>query len=203
MGTPKLMSPINLAESRPGTPLFVSYMSPDSVMCYLTDPSQKPRSPPPCTPTHRRRGPSIRISRRRRHCARADCRIDTSGAAMAFDRLPWISAMESTPEPSNTWDMADLSQLPADEFSADESDASGPGPVRRRKTSLRANPLAPGPETPETSPLRLRMQPLDGAHMSSSPRTPTSQTFDPSEIHFHDLLPVFPTGNSHHHELTD
>jgi hypothetical protein len=166
-------------------------------MRHLVHASQKPQSPPPCAITHRRRGPNIRTSRRRRHCARSDCRVDTFGAPISFDRLPWISAMESSPELSNTWDMADLSQLSADEFPVDDSDALGPGPVRRRKTSLRTNPLASGPESSDSSPLRLRMQPLDGAHMSSSPRTPTSQMFHPSDIHFHDLLPVFPSRHSH------
>jgi len=177
-GIPMLMSPINLAESRPGAPLF------------------KPQSPPPCTSARRRRGPTIRISRRRRHCTRTDCRFDTFGAAIAFDRLPWISAMESTSDQLNTWDMADLSQLPAEEFPADVSDASGPGPVRRRKTSLRTNPLASGPEPSDASPLRLRMQALDVAHMPSSPHTPTSQTFNPYEVDFQDLLPVFPSRDS-------
>jgi hypothetical protein len=196
------MSPINLSESRSGAHLFVSYTPLNAVVRHSTDASQKPQSPPPCCPTQRRRGPNIRTSRRRRHCARTDCRFDTSGAAIAFDRLPWISAMDSTPEQLGTWDMADLSQLPADEFPADDPDASGPGPVRRRKTSLRTNPLVSGPELSDSSPLRLRMQPPDGVHMLC-PRTPTSQTFDPSEIQFYDLLPVFPSRDSHNHELRD
>jgi hypothetical protein len=166
-------------------------------MCPSADIFQKPQSPPPCCPARRRRGPNVRTSRRRRNCTRAECRVDSFGSATAFDRLPWISAMESAPEQLNSWDMADLSQLPADEFSADDLDASGPGPVRRRKTSLRANPLASGPELIDSSPMRLRMQTFEGAHFSSSPRTPTSQTFNPSDIHFYDLLPVFPYRHSH------
>ena len=110
--------------------------------------------------------------------------------------------MESTPEQLNTWDMADLSQLAAVEFLAEASDAFGPGPVRRRKTSLRANPLASGPD-PDGSPLRLRIQTLDMADMPSSPHTPTCQTFKPSEIHFHDLLPVFPSRVSINDESRD
>jgi len=77
--------------------------------------------------------------------------------------------MESSPEQLNTWDMADLSQLPADEFPDDVSGASGPGPVRRRKTSLRANPFASGPDS---SLPRLRMQAFNAADMPLSPHTP-------------------------------
>jgi hypothetical protein len=163
---------------------------------------QKPQSPPPCCPTPRRRSSNVRTSRRRRHCAGADCRFDISGAGMAFDHLPWISAMESTPEQLNTWDMADLSQLPADDF-CDDLDASGPGPVRRRKTSLRTNPLASGHESSDSSLLRLRMQPSDGFPMLSDPRTPTSEIFDPSAVQFYDLLPVFPPRDSHSDESRD
>jgi hypothetical protein len=108
--------------------------------------------------------------------------------------------MESSPEQLNTWDMADLSQLPADEFPDDVSGASGPGPVRRRKTSLRANPFASGPDS---SLPRLRMQAFNAADMPLSPHTPTSQTFNPFEIHFHDLLPVFPSCDMLTNELRD
>jgi hypothetical protein len=110
--------------------------------------------------------------------------------------------MESNPEQLNSWDMADLSQLPADEF-CDDLDASGPGPVRRRKTSLRTNPLASGSEPSDSSLLRLRMQTPDEIPMLSDPRTPTSEIFNPSAIQFYDLLPVFPSRDSHCDELRD
>lgn len=106
--------------------------------------------------------------------------------------------MESSPEQLNTWDMADLSQLPAKEFPAEDSTVFGLGPVRRRKTSQRTNPLASSsPEPPsDCAAMQIRMQSLATAHMPSSPRTPVSQIFTPSEIHFHELLPVFPSCDS-------
>lgn len=185
------MSPFNLTETRPRSNLFVSGMiergSED-----LTDASQKPQSPPPCTPTRRRRGPNIRSLRRRRQCTRADCRFDTFGTPIAFDRLPWISAMEHSPNQLNTWDMADLSQLPAKGAHEEDSETSGPGPVRRRKTSLRTNPLGSGPESSsEDAPLRL-LPSLVLDQFSSYPRTPISQTVNYSEVTFRDLLPAFP-----------
>ena len=96
--------------------------------------------------------------------------------------------MEHGPDQLNTWDMADLSQLPAKGAHDEDPETSGPGPVRRRKTSLRTNPLGSGPESSSEDPplLRLRLP-------SSNPRTPVSQTFDYSEVTFHDLLPVFPS----------
>jgi hypothetical protein len=105
--------------------------------------------------------------------------------------------MESSPDQLNTWDMADLSQLPAEEFPAEAPDVCGPGPVRRRKTSQRTNPLASSPEPPsDCAAMRMRMQSLTAAHIPSSPRTPISQIFNPSDIHFHELLPVFPSRDS-------
>lgn len=160
--------------------------------------SQRSQSPAPCTPSRRRRGP---VARRRRHCARSDCRMDTFGAAVTFDRLPWISAMDTAPsEHMDPWDLADLSQLPANEV-IDVSDPTGPGPVRRRKTSLRTNPLASGHPSADEFPLRLRMPLLDAAQISSNPHTPVSQKFNPMEIQFHNLLPIFPAHSSHKDEL--
>lgn len=104
--------------------------------------------------------------------------------------------MESAPEQLNTWDMADLSQLPAEEVSIDVLETSGPGPVRRRKTSLRANPLASAPE-PSSDGAILRMRMLDVEHLPSNPHTPITQSFNPFDTQFHGLLPVFPPRDSH------
>ena len=101
--------------------------------------------------------------------------------------------MEHSPDQLNTWDMADLSQLPAKPAHEEDSKTSGPGPVRRRKTSLRTNPLGSGPElSSEDTLLRSRLPYLVLDQFSSDPRTPISQTFNYSEVTFHDLLPVFP-----------
>ncbi|KAF7967678.1 hypothetical protein HWV62_33363 [Athelia sp. TMB] len=170
-----LLSPIHLIDPRAGNPRF------------------KSQSPVPCTPPRRRRGTA---PRRRRTCARTDCRIDPHSTAVAFDRLPWISMMESAPEHTNTWDMADLSQLSTEEL----DNAQGPGPVRRRKTSsgLRANPLTTGPSPSDELP-RLRMPLLDALRASelSSPHTPVSHSFNPMDVQFHNLLPVFSPPNRH------
>lgn len=188
------MSPFDLTETRTRTKVFVSGTMIERGSEDLIDASQKPQSPPPCTPTRRRRGPNTRSSRRRRQCTRTDCRFDAFGTPVAFDRLPWISAMEHSPDQLNTWDMADLSQLSAEGAHDEDSETSGPGPVRRRKTSLRTNPLGSGPESSsEDAPLRLRLPTLALDQLSSNPHTPVSQTFNHSEITFHDLLPVFPS----------
>ncbi|KAJ7219156.1 hypothetical protein GGX14DRAFT_590339 [Mycena pura] len=119
-----------------------------------------------CNPPRRRRsvGPH-----RRRHCVCADCHIES--ALHAFDRLPWISVMD-TPHHHNLADIADLSQLAVDDFPP-ESASAGAGPIRRRKTSLRSNPLAPSPTLHETPP-----------------HTPISH-INHSRIHFENLMPVF------------
>lgn len=190
------MSPFDLTETRSRGNLFVSGAVIERDFGNSVDASQKPQSPPPCTPTRRRRGPNTRSSRRRRQCTRPECRFDAFGTSVAFDRLPWISAMESSPDQLNTWDMADLSQLPAEGALDEDSETSGPGPVRRRKTSLRTNPLGSGPEPSSEdapAPLRLRLPPRTIDQLSSNPHTPVSQTFNHSEIKFHDLLPVFPS----------
>ncbi|KAF7322877.1 hypothetical protein HMN09_00067100 [Mycena chlorophos] len=95
--------------------------------------------------------PRRRHSARRRHCTQTDCcpiRVsDRPSDCHPFDRLPWISALDATPDASSAADIADLSQLVIDE---PEHASAGAGPIRRRKTSLRSNPLAhdPNPHTP-------------------------------------------------------
>ncbi|KAF8212367.1 hypothetical protein K438DRAFT_1928495 [Mycena galopus ATCC 62051] len=125
---------------------------------------------PLCTPPHRRR---TARPRRRHHCARSECPIES--ALHPFDRLPWISAMDSPPDALDLADIADLSQLVVDE-SPQESGAVplGAGPIRRRKTSLRASPLPPKIHT---------------SH-ETTPRTPLSH-INHSSITFRNLMPMF------------
>ncbi|KAG8217751.1 hypothetical protein J3R82DRAFT_5912 [Butyriboletus roseoflavus] len=123
---PRLLSPIRLHD-----PPYVALSS---------------KSPTPCGPPHKRRASSrllARSTRRRRHPQRVDGPLDAFGRTAIFDQLPWISSLEM-PRPNNC-DIADLSQLPLDADSVTFSDAvPASGPVRRRKSSLRSNPLASG-----------------------------------------------------------
>ncbi|KAF7363334.1 hypothetical protein MSAN_00988800 [Mycena sanguinolenta] len=96
---------------------------------------------PLCSSPHRRRTARPR-PHRRRHCARAECPIES--ALHPFDRLPWISAMDASPDALDLADIADLSQLDVDEPPQDCGAVPlATGPIRRRKTSLRASPLPP------------------------------------------------------------
>ncbi|KAF7295036.1 hypothetical protein MIND_01041800 [Mycena indigotica] len=110
----------------------------------------------PCSTSRRR------YSTRRRHCNRTDCPTWTS-SDHPFDRLPWISAMDVAPDPANMADIADLSQLTVD----DDHVSTGAGPIRRRKTSLRSNPLA----------------------HDSHPHTPHPHNHN-CRVEFHNLMPV-------------
>ena len=95
-------------------------------------------------------------------------------------------------------DIADLSQLPLSEDPptfADTMPASGP--VRRRKTSLRSNPLGSGHESPPSEPLSGQQPPILRyiGPFPESPRTPPPHVpFDPSRVTFHNLMPVFSRG---------
>ncbi|KAF5324828.1 hypothetical protein D9611_004256 [Ephemerocybe angulata] len=148
--------------------------SPIHLVPTCSSPSRRRTRPAP-----RRRRPQIRAER----------------GPHAFDQLPWLSALEAAPEHTSPWDIADLSLLPA------ESE-DGPGPVRRRKTSLRSNPMAapcspqslPLPPSPSPAPL----SPLDtnsqflfpcAPSPSPSPATPLAR-FNPSRILFRNLMPV-------------
>ncbi|KAJ7694241.1 hypothetical protein B0H17DRAFT_1058332 [Mycena rosella] len=137
----------------------------------LLDPRLRSPARSQCSPPHRRR---TARTRRRRHCARTDCHVES--ALHPFDRLPWISAMDTLPDAFDLVDIADLSQLVIDEpMSQCGPVPPGSGPIRRRKTSLRSNPLAPKPP------------PL---HQVTPPHTPISH-INHSRIHFHNLMPVF------------
>ncbi|KAJ6630615.1 hypothetical protein B0H10DRAFT_2172619 [Mycena sp. CBHHK59/15] len=114
---------------------------------------------------------------RRRHCPRAECHVEST--LHAFDTLPWISALDSPPDPLNPWDFADLSQIDVEEppsrcgdpMNGELSPCSGP--IRRRKTSLRSNPLAP--RSPNLHDLSFH----------------TPSPHNHSRVLFHNLMPVF------------
>ncbi|KAI0811256.1 hypothetical protein BC629DRAFT_1589983 [Irpex lacteus] len=166
---PRLMSPINI--TGPG----------------LNKPKLS-KSSGTCNSTKRRRTStaSTRTSRRR-HCVRSDC--SPSLTSSIFDQLPWISQVEFPPERVDVWDIADLSLLPD---SPKQQSESGVGPVRRRKTSLRS--CHSGTATPprRSSP-PLPRSVLDRIELD--PRTPPPRMpFDPKEVTFRHLMPVFHSG---------
>ncbi|KAF9227623.1 hypothetical protein BS17DRAFT_395263 [Gyrodon lividus] len=178
LSPPRLLSPIVLNE-----PPYVALNS---------------KSPTPCGSTHKRRTPSrfSRSARRRRHTQRVDCPFDSFGRASVLDQLPWLSALE-VPRGVGC-DIADLSQIPVSEDPAVFSEAvPASGPVRRRKTSLRSNPLGNGHEVPGSELPSRQLFPL---HRSidlppTRPQTPPPRIpFDPSRVTFHKLMPVFPHG---------
>ncbi|KAF8911170.1 hypothetical protein CPB84DRAFT_1842416 [Gymnopilus junonius] len=133
-----------------------------------------------CTSSSRRRSKATSHSTRRRRLApRIPCPPSHS-----FDDLPWISTLDAAPELLNPWDIADLSLIPLD-----DSPSSGPGPVRRRKTSLRSSPVASSKSHPPISPgspLPIRDTSLLSTPSVSTPRS----RFLPSRVLFHNLMPV-------------
>ncbi|KAI0374946.1 hypothetical protein BV20DRAFT_403650 [Pilatotrama ljubarskyi] len=156
--------------------------------------------PAPCSPTKRRRGVSSNLSRsgRRRHTARSECCINTFPRPItSLDELPWISALTIQPDFTDPWDIADLSLLNADWQAMSE----GPGPVRRRKMSLRSDPLSQSsPKRAESpTPVSFPFASTDGA-----PQTPYPRSFaDPSEVVFHALHPIFPSDVAYPPNRTD
>ncbi|EAU88075.2 hypothetical protein CC1G_11498 [Coprinopsis cinerea okayama7 len=102
--------------------------------------------------------------------------------AHPFDSLPWISALETSPKHIHPCDIADLSLIP----DSDSVPNPGPGPVRRRKTSLRSSPLD-DPESPPPSGVPL---PLPQRDTPTLPVTPKSKPSLPSRILFRNLMPV-------------
>ncbi|KAH7889450.1 hypothetical protein F5I97DRAFT_533191 [Phlebopus sp. FC_14] len=178
LAPPRLLSPIALAE-----PPYVALNS---------------KSPTPCGAALKKRGPSCvtRNTRRRRHPPRVDCPFDSRSRAAVFDQLPWIAALD-VPRSTNC-DIADLSQIPVNEDpTAFSETVPASGPVRRRKTSLRSNPLGTGPEALNQPLSYWQPFPLFQAadHPSPCPKTPPPRfPFDPSHVTFHNLMPIFPHG---------
>ncbi|KAJ7582872.1 hypothetical protein C8J56DRAFT_955949 [Mycena floridula] len=133
--------------------------------------SSSPPAPRACSPVRRnsrscRRATSIR--QQQRHCSLADCPIKSP--SHPFDQLSWISMMDTSPEDIDLSDIADLSLLPV------ERAGEGPGPIRRRRTSLRSenllleararshaiSPCTPSPRPRRYSPVRFRnLMPCD------------------------------------------
>ncbi|KAF9246275.1 hypothetical protein BU15DRAFT_70382 [Melanogaster broomeanus] len=71
------------------------------------------------------------------------------------------------------------------------------GPVRRRKTSLRSNPLGNGHDAPSDELPSRQLFPFHRSADSAPtcPKTPLPRIpFDPSQVTFHNLMPVFPHG---------
>jgi hypothetical protein len=91
-------------------------------------------------------------------------------------------------------DIADLSQIEIQDVPRPDK-AAGPGPVRRRKTSLRLNPLASGNADDiswrNSVQQRRRCEAVVDVS-TSSPRTPLSRVISPTAIRFHNLMPVYP-----------
>ncbi|KAH7924573.1 hypothetical protein BV22DRAFT_1047376 [Leucogyrophana mollusca] len=187
-------APLGLASRGPVSPPRL--LSP----IILNDPAHfalKSKSPPPCGTASRRRNPNrvARSTRRRRHPSRLDCPFDSYGHASAFDQLTWISALDSPPNFS-PYDVADLSQILVDEDRPLPLNATpASGPVRRRKTSLRSNPLSSGADSlSESLPSRQLFPSYHSPdRVAICPRTPSPLiSFDPRCVKFHNLMPVFP-----------
>ena len=177
----RLMSPIALAQRSSPKPVRT-----DIDFSRFPHP-KRPVFTQTCTPSRRR--PSG-TPRRRRPLPRPDRAIH------AFDQLPWITELEAPPQLSNPWDIADLSLLPEPQPT---SEPLGPGPVRRRKTSLRSNPMAS--TDPESSPPSSPMDCAPATPPSPPPlpqATPLSR-FSPSRILFRNLMPVSCEDGSPHH----
>lgn len=130
----------------------------------------------------RKRGCLPTGSRSARRPRRKDCPLGLNPRGPGvFDSLPWISILDAPAPQPNPWDVADLSQLPIDERSPP------PGPIRRRKTSLRSVPF---PLTPSSSASHSPIPFPSPEYASRDPRTPSREIEPPSAIQFHGLLPA-------------
>jgi len=175
MYSPKpLLAALQFTDAPVTTPTFERLRSP----IHLTEPSTDLLPSPPTTSSPQRRSrPSPQSARRRR--STRECRVTPQ--SHAFDDLPWIASLESSPDLTNPWDIADLSLLPVPSLS--ELLHSGPGPVRRRKTSLRSSPLA--------SSKAISLLPIRDTSLLPSPSLPTPRSsFIPSRVLFQNLMPV-------------
>ncbi|KAG1768381.1 hypothetical protein EDD22DRAFT_248194 [Suillus occidentalis] len=175
LSPPRLLSPITLNEPR--------------VL------SLKSKSPMPCGAAVRRGSTRATrsMNKRRRFPPRIESPLDVYGRVPMFDRLPWISAMEFPPR-FDLRDTADLSLLPslgAEDLASSDIPASGP--VRRRKSSLRSNPLGNNsePESPSRQFFPFQSPSCDRECLKTPP---PRISFDPTRVTFHNLMPVFPHG---------
>ena len=130
------------------------------------------------TTRKRRRLPTSSPSRRPRN---QDCPLGFNPrGSTVFDHLPWISILDAPAPQLNSWDVADLSQLPIDHRSLPL------GPIRRRKTWLRSVPFPP---TPSSSPSYSSGPFPSIEYASRDPWTPPREIGPPSTIRFQGLLP--------------
>jgi hypothetical protein len=173
---------------------------------------------------------------RKRSCPRPSCQFGSVGASL-FDSLPWISALDQPQE--HLADIADLSQIvttPSSRLADDSnshphhspsrhhhhhhhqksSESSIPevrnasGPVRRRRTSSRSNPLATSPVVHAPTQQKMPAETLSetlivavspsllpamrGSNPPQTPSTPRSRSRDRkdlSRVRFRRLMPVF------------
>lgn len=131
--------------------------------------------------------------RHQRHCARIECPIPTM--PHAFDGLPWISVMDIQPCKSTPpSDIADLSRLEVDPRHQRPSPSHRVGPVRRRKTSFRSNPIT----SSDSSSLLLEYTKLSTLSSTPPPKTPKRSQ---SRIAFHDLMPMLTCDIRHRAEF--
>jgi hypothetical protein len=138
------------------------------------------------------------VNKRRRFPPRNEPPRDARGRVSMFDHLPWISAMELPPR-LHPCDIADLSQLPIGIEESNLSDAiPASGPVRRRKTSLRSNPLGDNPESELPSRQLFPFRQSASCDRNSLKTPPPKAPFDATRVTFHNLMPVFPHGVIQH-----
>jgi len=131
------------------------------------------------TTRKRRRLPTV--SRSSRRPRRQDCPLGLNPhGSSVFDHLPWVSILDAPAPQVNSWDVADLSQLPIDGRSLPL------GPIRRRKTSLRSVPFPP---TPSSSPSYSTAPFPSTKYASRDPWTPPREIEPPAKIRFQGLLP--------------
>lgn len=176
-------------------PVFCCVCLSSALLPPLTPPRQLPCSPSP------RRRPKVcaQSQHRRRHRSRVDYRSE-SFPLHPFDKLPWIASLDAS-DNAHPADFADLSQLPDPTLL--HIRPSGPGPIRRRKPSLRSNPLLPPPSVQH--PAHANNNDDDNDHLfheytsnlstrdtPSRPSTPTHRPdFDHTRVTFRHLMPVF------------
>ncbi|KAI5899836.1 uncharacterized protein SCHCODRAFT_02695106 [Schizophyllum commune H4-8] len=130
---------------------------------------------------------NTRLPSRRQHMAEP---VFKSGLAN-FDELPWVAALQSecAAYSCHAADIGDLSQL--------DIDRRGAGPVRRRKTSLRASPIAvprqlPTPAATPTREDRPAFPFVAGSNPHYRPHTPVkrSPTRATDRVIFRHLMPL-------------
>ncbi|KAL1748060.1 hypothetical protein HDZ31DRAFT_60594 [Schizophyllum fasciatum] len=130
---------------------------------------------------------NTRLPTRRQHMAEPAFK---SGLA-SFDELPWVAALQSecAAYSCHVADIGDLSQL--------DTDRRGAGPVRRRKTSLRASPIAVHRPLPAPTPAPSRDERpafpfVAGSNPHHRPHTPVkrSPTRATDHVIFRHLMPL-------------